>query len=143
MPLCYTFHVKEEARSEITGMSITLRLLKWRLYCLVLKFITCPKIPLAQSCLAQINQSCERTLTTGFHIPSPGHQHGHSHTRPRSRLIRCTQTRYSRLHVLLLAFFQNGNSRLRRLVRPSIAEPRGSRASIARPLEATSKLSFV
>lgn len=74
---------------------------------------------------------------------SQGHTHRHSHLRPRSRLIRSTQSRHSSLHVLLPAFFQYGNFRLRGLIRPSIPKTRGSCAGIARPLEATSELSFV
>jgi hypothetical protein len=45
--------------------------------------------------------------------------------------------------MLLLAFFQNADTRLRGLVRPSIAESSGSCAGVAWPLEAASKLAFV
>lgn len=103
----------------------------------------CLHVQPVQSRLARINQSCERAVTNDVVFPDQGHTLRHSHTRSRSRLVRIPQARHSRLHGLLLAFFQNANTRLHRLVRSSITKPRRSRAGIARPLEATSKLPFI
>lgn len=118
-------------------------MLQWKVHCLVLELTACLQIPPTRSCLARFHQSCKRALTTRVHSPDQCHIHRHSHARPRGCFVRTSQTRHSRLHVLLLSFFQNADCRLRRLVRPSIAEPRGSCASIARPLKTTSKLAFV
>ena len=100
-------------------------------------------VQLVRTSVRRIDQSYERALTIRSQPSDQGHTLRHSHTRPRSRLIRASQTGHSRLHLLLFAFFQNADSRLRGLVRPSIAESRGSRAGIARALEAMSKLSLV